>query len=466
MQISGFLKRQQVGEGVMLKNLVLAACVMATGVMCRAADLSWPGFQGPPPSGLKSADLPLKWSPDSGVAWRAALPGHGQSSPVVYGDHVYVTSVSGDRKQTFHLAELDLATGQVRWQREFINPSPEENTNYVSRAAPTPVVNELGLVAFFEGGLLVALDHHGQACWQRNLVEEFGPNPARHGLGSSLVQLEETVFVWVERQEQPYLLAVDQATGRDQWKVAGLGGTSWSTPVLLNVENETHLVLSGAGRVAGLNPATGERLWELEGISGNSTPSPCPVSGGRLLIGATAGRGESSDSSATPSNGLVQVRRNADGKFAAEFVWRAKRATSSFGSPIVHHDHAYFVNRTGVVYTLNLETGEELFAERTADSVWATPLAVDDRIYLVGRGGATTVIAAGDSFELLAENRLWADEAEPSAAAPDSSGGNAGGSSRGGAMESGPVLYAVCAVPGSLLIRSGNALFCLRQAGQ
>lgn len=412
---------------LLLVSLLLSAQPVTAG--------PWPGFRGDATTPLEAESLPLHWSPTKNVLWKAAPQGYGQSSPVVWDNRVYVTSVSGPNKEEYFLTAFNLENGEQLWQRAISNASPVESSNYVSRAAPTPAADENGIVAFFEGGNLLAFDHQGTTRWERSLAAEFGPIGARHGLGSSLVQSDGTVFVWVERQEDPYLLAVDKLTGIDRWKVAGLGATSWSTPILIEAAGRTQLVLSGNGLVRGIDPQTGGTLWTVEGVSGNSTPSPAPAGEGRMLIAATVARGEQGDGRAAESNGLLHVRRTDDG-YDAEFLWRAQRATSSFGSPVAHQGLAYYVNRSGVLFCLDLETGEEVYSARLEEGIWASPLPVGDRIYFIGQKGTTTVVKAGRTFEKLAENRL-------------------------ASADGGETQYAVAAVPGHLLIRCGESVYCI-----
>jgi len=413
----------------------------------------WPVFQGGATGTEAASELPLTWSPSENAVWQTRLSGYGQSSPVVWDGRVFVTSTSGDMKENLHVQAFELRTGKQIWRHDLKNSSPEKNTNYVSRAAPSPVCDKSGVVALFEGGNLIALSRDGEVRWQRDLVKDYGAIKARHGLGSSLEQDDQHVFVWIERGEQPYVLAVDKQTGKTTWKSDGLGVTTWSSPRLVPVGDSYHLVLSGIGKLAGLDPQTGKRLWDFDGISGNSTPTPNPVGNGRFLIGATVGRGESGGGTAAASNGLVQIEEQPDGSFTAKYAWRAKRATSSFGSPIAYKGLAYFVNRSGVVYCLDLESGEEKYAARTAGSTWATPIGVGSRIYLFGRKGTTTVIKSGPKFSQLAENNLWEDEAakpKPPSGPPGMSFG-------------GPVLYAAVAVDSKLILRRGDILYAVAQ---
>ncbi|WP_164101277.1 outer membrane protein assembly factor BamB family protein [Candidatus Laterigemmans baculatus] len=431
-----------------LVNLFFIA--LAVGVEAHAGD-GWTRFQGPVDESLAVADVPLRWSSTQNVAWRTPLVGYGQSSPVVWQGRVFVTSISGAMKENCHVAAYDLQSGKVLWQHDLAAASQAENSTYVSKAAPSPVVDEAGVTALFEGGNLISLTHDGKVRWQRNLVAEYGAIDSRHGLGASLEQDAERIYGWIERSEAPYVLALSKSTGETIWKQEGLGVTSWSSPRLVPIGEANHLVLSGIGRLAGLDPRTGQRLWSFEDISGNSTPTPVPLGEGRFLIGATTGNGDANAGKAAASNGVVQIKRQADGAFSAEWVWRAERATSSFGSPIAHRGYAYFVNRAGVVYCLDLESGEEQYAKRSSGSIWATPIGIGERIYLFGKEGTTTVIQAGPDFEVLAENEL-APEAQP-----QSDGGRE-------AAAAGATFYAAVAVEGRFLIRSGEALYAIGQA--
>jgi len=429
-----------------LLGLPLVCCVAALCVNAVFAN-GWTGFQGPVPADADVKALPLTWSPAEGVLWKAALPGYGQSSPVTWGDRAFVTSIAGPKKEKCLVTAINLENGSQVWSHEFEAASQTENSNYVSKAAPTPVVDADGVTCFFEGGNLLSLTHAGEVRWQRNLVSDFGPIESRHGLAASLEQTDDRIFVWVERQAEPYVLAVDKRTGKDLWKTSGLGVTSWSSPRLVPVEGGPHLVLSGIGKLAGLDPKTGTVLWTFDGTKGNSTPTPVPVGDGKFLIGATVGRGEGESGKAAESNGMIAIRKGDDGSYRAEYVWKAKRATSSFGSPLAYRGLVYFVNATGVLFCLDQETGEERYSNRLGDSIWATPIPLGDRIAVFGKGGLVSIVAAGPEFEKLAENTTWeAVEADPANA-------RAGGGA--------PVLYAAVYVQDRLLLRRGDVLYCV-----
>ena len=436
---------------VTLKKTAIRCClclflVLSSTIHSLAED-TWSGFQNggrPPNEGPPLT--PLEWDGTAGIAWSATIEGYGQSSPVADGRYIYLTSVSGDNMQHCHVLAVDRNDGSKVWHHQFANPSPEENTNYVSRAAPSPVVDDERVIAWFEGGLVVAFSLKGDRLWKRNLVADYGAIKVRHGLAASIEQNDHHAFIWVERQDDPYVLALSKKTGETLWKSQGVGATSWSSPRLVPVEENNHLVLSAIGKIVGVNPSDGQILWEFDDISGNSTPTPIPVGNGRFLIGATTGRGGASDDgNSAASNGLIQIHRDDQTGFSASYVWRAKRATSSFGSPLAFQGHAYFVNRRGVVYCLDLETGEERYAQRIASSIWATPIGVADRIYFFGKDGTTSVLKTGSGFQLLANNSLNSDQdvlnSEPNV------------------RSNGRVLYAALLVGPDLILRRGSTLF-------
>lgn len=441
----------------------------------------WSHFLGPGSHAVSEADIPLTWSPNEQVAWRQDLTGYGQSSPVVWGDRVYVSSVRGAMKETLVVTAVRLSDGEKLWEYSLETKHQSENSDYFSRAAPTPIVSEQGVVVWFENGDLIALDHAGGLKWRADLVEQYGPIQSRHGLSSSLAAWDDRLVVWVQRDQAPYLLCLSQSSGEVIWKKDFEPGTSWSSPVLLPMALEqSHLILSVGGngggprpqsgnasesnpsgnaataapaatpgKLIGMNPATGETLWELSGLAGNSTPTPTLVRPGHFLVGASAGREGGPSKEAIASNGLVAVEL-VDGQWRARFVWRSNRATCGFCSPIAHNGLAYFVDRRGRMFCLDVASGEEFYSENLGHPVWATPLGIGSRVYFVGEEGMTTVIEVDRTFKKIAFNELWKSDT------PAVEENNP--KSMLGRMRQ----YAVLAVPGNLLIRRGDQLYCLR----
>jgi len=431
---------QQISRGL----FVIA--VLAGPIALKGAEANWASFQNGGHVSLAEGD----WTLDEKVAWSAPLIGYGQSSPVIWNERVYVTSVEGPEKETYHVTAYSLADGTQIWSHKLANASPRESNNYVSRAAPTPAADADGLICFFEGGNLIALTHDGQPRWEKNLVELYGKLDSRHGLAASVEQDDSQAYIWVERSEDPFVLALDKKSGEIRWKVKGLGATSWASPRLIPVTSEQrHLALSGSGHLVGLDPRNGEQLWSVQDISGNSTPTPIPLGEGRFLIGATVGRSSSDSGRAAESNGVIAITQDESGAWKADYLWRAKRATSSFSSPIAHSGAAYFVNKTGVLFGLDLKTGEEKFNKRLGGSVWATPIAVGERVLIFGKDGKVSLVTpTGDSAKITTWEGLPADPEPEEKKEEDRFGGS--------------VVYSAVLGQDLLLLRRGDQLYAIK----
>ena len=218
---------------------------------------------------------------------------------------------------------------------------------------------------------------------------------------------------------------------------------------MIPVGEKQHLVLSGAGKICGYDPASGETLWSFDQISGNTTPTPIPLGKGCFLIGASGGRSSTDGSNPAASNGVIQILPAGNG-WKAEWKWQAKKATSSFGSPVAFDGQAYFVNRVGALFCLDLETGKEVFTGRVpSKSVWATPIATPGHIFFFGKDGTTAVIERQNSLQVIAKNSLW--EAG-NITRPEGSSGGMGG----------PVLYAGSPAGSTWILRRGDVLYAVR----
>jgi outer membrane protein assembly factor BamB len=435
--------------------LELYFCVMAL-----AADAKWTGFLGAETSHVSPDSIPTEWSPEKNIAWKAALPGHGQSSPVIWGDKVFVTAIEGPNKEQNHVLCLSLKDGSELWRKTTESSMPVKNSVYVSRAAPTPCVDENGVYAFFESGDVIAYDHHGKQLWAQSLGKDYGKIESEFGIAASPVQLKDRIIIAVDFAGPSYLVALDKQDGQEKWKTSRTSRTSWSSPYLLHTQHGTQVILSSAGSVDGYDPMHGKQLWTIDGLGGNTAATPVPNQDGIFLVAASAGR-EGNNENAKNSNFAMRVFSSADGTWNPEVMWRTKDASPSFASSIIYKDCAYWINRSGVVYCYDLGLGKEHYTKRVAQSSWATPVGLGNHVYFFGKDGITTVIKAGAEFSVVSENQLWnPDEgkADPAAAAAEESEER----KRSAAMFGGRTQYGVAVVDGSLLIRTGDILYCVR----
>ena len=268
---------------------------------------AWPGFLGAGASQIDPASIPLKWSPTENMAWDASLPGHGQSSPVIWGDRVFVTSVEGDNKETCHTLCLSLKDGSILWDHKHASTAPDPNSVYISRAAPTPVVDGQHVIAFFECGDLVALTHDGKEVWSKSVSKEYGRFVNKFGLSGSPAQTDDSVVVLIDDEGPSYLVALNKADGNILWKTDRTSRTSWSSPTILPINGQPQIIVSSAGSVDGYDPATRKLLWTFTDVGGNTATTPLPAGPNQFLIAASPGRSVENSEGSKKSNALVKV---------------------------------------------------------------------------------------------------------------------------------------------------------------
>jgi outer membrane protein assembly factor BamB len=374
-------------------NLVVGGLLALAAVKVDPGQV-WPGFRGTGNSHSQAKDLPLRWSAAENVAWDVELPGYGQSSPVVWGDRVFVTSVAGPMQDQLLVRCVALSSGKTLWQKEFKGSQGVQSSDYVSKGAPTPALDADRLYLFFETGDLIALNHNGEVQWQRSIVQDYGPLRSNHGLGSSPVLSGDAVLLLVTHEGGSYLLAVDRKTGKNLWKRDHPFSITWASPIVAEQDGRPVILVSSSGRVDALDARAGEPLWNVLGLKGNTVPSPS-VGDGLAVIGASE-RGST-------LAGRLGGKGDVTGSHVA---WRAEEVTCSFGSPLVRDGCVYLSSRAGLAYCLDLKTGKAHWDTRLSTSCWASPLASGDRIYFFSTDGGALVVRAGKRLQKLAENRF------------------------------------------------------------
>ncbi len=385
-----------------LKIMFFPSCLLSqsTGF---ATDLpeqqNWTSFRN---GGLSTASgsFLTEWTESEGIAWQRELVGYGQSTPVIFEDKIYLTSVVGPMKEVCRITCLNLHSGKEIWSGQFDSSTQTESNYMHSRAAPTPVVDADGVYAFFEGGDFVAYSHSGEMLWQQNLSEKYGPFQNNHGLGSSPAQTSDLIFLNLEHRGPSSLIAIEKPTGLLRWQVERPSGNSWTSPIIVHGTNESSVVISSSGSITSYNTESGTKLWEIDGVEGNSVPSPT-FDGAHLLIGSRLPE-FGSTAEAARSNFCLQLQ---DDRF--DVRWRADKVVSDYASPVIAANCVYYLNKVGVLSCLDLATGRSHYTKRLGVECWATPLVAEGHLYFFGKSGETVVIKAGWSFERVATNQLW-----------------------------------------------------------
>ncbi len=384
----------------------------------------WAEFRGDGTSRLLDPGiLPLRWSDDHNLAWSVQPSGYGQSSPVVHEGRIFLTAVEGPNKEQLLLGARDSATGELAWLHRDAPAQSIKDSDMVSRAAPTPAVDEDGVYAFFETGNVVALDRDGKLRWSRRLTDEFGGFGGRHGIGSSLRLCRSGLLALVAHDGPSYLICLDRGRGETVWKADRDPGVSWSTPVVAERDGREVVLVSGGDRVEAYGTSDGAALWTLGGLEGAFVASPTPVRDGAIIGSSTKGN-------------TVKIRFGRTAHSNPEIVWRAEEASSYFSSPLVHDGRVFMVNKAGVAFCLEADSGREIWHQRLEGSCWASALASAGNVYFFGVDGLVEVFRAANTPERVAANRL-SEESR---------------------------LYGVAATEQGLLLRYGRRLACVRAA--
>ena len=386
---------------------------------------NWPQWRGPLQTGASStADPPQTW--DAGganVRWKTAIPGRGHSTPIVWGDRIFLTTAIAigpalpprpstapgnhdndpvTHKQRFAAVAISRKDGKLLWSKTLREALPhEQGHRTASLASSSPVTDGERLYVLFGSFGLYCLDvADGQVVWQA----DFGPMQSLHGHGegSSPVLHGETLIINWDHEGQSFASALDKRTGKPIWKVARSEVTSWATPIVALHAGQPQVIISGTSRIRGYDLASGKVLWECGGLSANVVASP--VSDGEMVFA-----GSSYDKRALLAIRLAGATGDiTDSK--EHIAWSRFRGTPYVPSPLLYDGALYFLTHyQGILSRVDAKTGEDRpGAIRLGDlgDIYASPVAAAGRVYVTDLNGATAVIAAGEIPRLLAINRL------------------------------------------------------------
>lgn len=406
---------------------IITACVslvLIAAVAAPCAGENWPGFRGPDGSGVSSdKNPPMKWSDSENLKWRTALPGPGSSSPIVFGDRVFVTCYSGygvDRRNAGdmsdlkrHLICIDRASGKILWNKTVASTVREDSyRGYISEhgyASHTPVTDGKTVFVFFGKTGALAFDFDGKQLWRKSLGTMSGSKG--WGSAASPILHKDTVIINAA-DEGRRIVALDKKTGAEKWKAAADStDLTFNTPLLVKVsDTRKDLVLAVPEEVWGLNPDTGKLRWYAE-MKPNGNVSPSVVADGATVF-ATGGY---------RVKGTVAIRAGGKGDVTSSRKKWASTDSSYVPSPIVRDGYLYWVNESGLAYCLSAKTGKRIYREKLtrpggssipSRSVYASIVEIAGNFYAVTRKYGTFIIAAAPRFRQIAVNRFESDSSD------------------------------------------------------
>jgi outer membrane protein assembly factor BamB len=373
-----------------------------------AAAEDWPQFRGQGTRGVSAeTGLPLLWSAMDNVAWKAAIPGESWSSPIVWGDRVFLTTAT-DGGASCRVLSLDRRTGKILWDKEAFRQAPGKKEGRNTFATPTPATDGERVYVCFGDGSFAAFDFAGRVLWTNRGHRFHG----QHGLATSPVLYRDLLIMardgssdgedaklgWQTPWDQSYVLALDTKTGQERWRgKRGYSRISHGVPALWTAPDGRVQVVSEAGDVVqGFDAATGERLWSSEVIGEGKVPST--VVGDGLVFTAGGWGGKET---------IKAFRLGGRGELGeTNLVWEQKKGMPKVPSLVYVKPHLFAVTDSGVASCIKSLTGELVWQQRVGGSFSASPLAAEGRIYLLADDGETTVIEASSTFKVLAKNRL------------------------------------------------------------
>jgi outer membrane protein assembly factor BamB len=397
-----------------------------------AADVSWPQFLGPGSRALSAnANLPDRWSATENVAWKTQIPGRGWSSPIAWGDRVFLTTVvgkddaelpqkglykGGERPEVpsseyqWRVLCLDLMSGKVLWERLVHHgtpPGPVHAKN--SYASETPVTDGERVYARFGNVGVFCLDMEGHAVWSKSLP----PHPMRHGWGtaSSPVLHRDRLYLVDDNEEQSCLLALDKRSGKEVWRVDRDEKSNWSTPYVWENERRTEIVTPGSDKVRAYG-LDGKLLWWFKGMSGITIATPY-ADRGLLYVSSGFVADKLRPLYAIRPGGSGDISLAADQTSNSAIAWSNPTAAPYNPTSLVYEGRLYVLYDRGLLGAFDARTGKPLFEQqRLPDGkhFTASPWAHDGRVFCLNEDGVTFVVRAGDKFELLHTNKLAEDD--------------------------------------------------------
>jgi outer membrane protein assembly factor BamB len=409
-------------------------------LVCTTAILAaeWPQFRGPGGSAIATdKNLPVEWGADKNVAWKVKVPGYGWSSPIVWGDRVFVTTAVTDRQEKptgsgnwqpagsrrpadapyrWEVYCLSAADGSVVWSRPAAKRKPTYAVNSSNTyASETPATDGERLYASFGEAGVFCLDMAGKQLWTKDLgvYRTYGS----HGTGASPALDDGRLFIQCDNDEKSFLVALDARTGKELWRRDRAEATGWSTPLVWKNKARPEVVCLGSKRILSYAPATGAVLWELGGTNGQALASP--VGGEDLLYAGTGGQtggGRPLFAVKAGASGDITLKPGASSNEGV--AWSLPNAGPLIATPLVYEGHLYVLEQhLGVASCYDAKTGKQAYRERLpqARGFFASPWACAGKVFCLDEDGQTFVLAAGPEFKLLGRNRLgetcWASPA-------------------------------------------------------
>ena len=382
----------------------------------------WPQWRGPFFNGMARGDAPTTWSDTTNVKWKTEIPGRGHSTPAIWGDRIFLTTAipvggqqgggqqGGQRggggagplvEHRFDVLCLDRKTGKILWQRTAKLATPHEGYHraYGSFASNSPATDGKYVYASFGSRGIYAYDFNGKLIWEKDpgvlmkMRLAFGEGTAPLLVGNQLF------LVFDHEGGESFIVALDKRNGKELWRTARDERSSWSTPLAIEHNGRTEIVVSATNKVRSYDPQTGKVLWESAGLGANVIPAPTHHNG---IVHVMSGYRD-------PKLMAIKVGGEGDLTGSNAIVWSHTRGLSYTASPVLYDNKLYVVTDNGLITAFNATTGEPYYAQTRLPKAYnlkSSPVGANGKLYLAMEDGDVVVIKMGEKFEVIATNHL------------------------------------------------------------
>jgi len=359
---------------------------------------NWHSFRGPGGLGISAyTNIPAAWNGETGegILWKAPIPLPGKNSPIVWGDRIFLTGATEEKREIYC---FDANSGELLWQRAVENvpgsdPEPAEVSDDTGFAAPTAVTDGQRVYALFANGDIACFDFDGNQVWARNV----GPFDNMYGHSSSLAMYRNLLLVLLDQGGSEdgisELVAMEATSGKTVWHTPRPVPNSWATPIVINTGERDEVITCANPWVIAYDPAKGTELWRVECLSGDVAPSPVYANGLVFVTNTYAV--------------LAAIRPGGQGNVTkTNIVWTAEDGLPDICSPLTNGELVFVLETYGLLTCYDAKTGEYIWDEDLLETLNASPSLVADRVYLITEEGVTIIIKAGRQFEEIARNKL------------------------------------------------------------
>jgi outer membrane protein assembly factor BamB len=410
--------------------VICAAAVTSIPHLSGAGDVpaDWPYWRGPAADGMAVSDAPLRWSDTENVAWKMEIPGLGNSSPIISGDQVFVTTAvptgapaagapaapptapaPGPRgvaqgpplvEHRFELLSLDRKTGRILWQRTATTAVPHEgaHSTYGSFASNSPVTDGQRIYAFFGSRGIYCYDLKGTLVWQK----DFGIRMRmRMGFGEGMapVLADDRLILVFDHEGDSFIVALDKASGREIWRATRNERSSWAAPLIVDFDGRKQVVVSATTKVRSYDLRDGSLIWECAGLGANTIPAPVRQDD---LVFVMSGY-------QNPNLMAIRLGREGDLTGSDAIVWSQTRGNSYVPSPVIFDNKLYVLADSGMLSCYNAKTGEPYYQQQRLPRTYsfkASPVGANGKLYLASENDDVIVVKMGEKFEVLATNTM------------------------------------------------------------